>query len=84
MPALIADMFLSVGGYARGSRSPGCFGFAGRGLERWISEEMNRPHRQVMGRRTHPALAALPEEARDEGWRRTARTRTVVFSRTLE
>jgi hypothetical protein len=42
MPALIADMFLSVDGYARGSRSPGDFGFAGRELERWISEEMNR------------------------------------------
>ena len=29
---------------------------------------MNRPHWQVMGRRTYAALAALPEEVRDQGW----------------
>jgi len=84
MPALIADMFLSVDGYARGSRSPGYFGFAGPDLEQWISDEMNRPHWQVMGRRTYSALAALPEEVRDEGWHRMAQTPTVVFSRTLQ
>jgi hypothetical protein len=33
MAALIADLFLSVDGYARGSRSPGYFGFAGPDLE---------------------------------------------------
>ena len=84
MPALIADMFLSVDGYARGSCSPAYFGFAGPDLERWISDEMSRPHWQVMGRRTYSALAALPEEVRDEGWRRMAQTHTVVFSRTLQ
>src|ERR687893_605978 len=84
MPALSADMFLSVDGYASGSLSPGYFGFAGPDLERWISDEMNRPHWQVMGRRTYSALAALPEEARDEGWHRMAQTHTVVFSRTLQ
>jgi len=84
MPAVIADLFLSVDGYARGSRSPGYFGFAGPDLERWISDEMNRPHWQVMGRRTYSALAALPEEVRDEGWQRMAQTPTVVFSRTLQ
>lgn len=84
MAALIADLFLSVDGYARGSRSPGYFGFAGPDLEGWISEEMNRPHWQVMGRRTYAALAALPEEVRDQGWHDMAQTPTVVFSRTLQ
>lgn len=84
MPALIADMFLSVDGYAGGSRSPGYFGFAGPDLERWINDEMNRPQCQVIGRRTYSALTALPEEARDEGWHRMAQTHTVVFSRTLQ
>jgi dihydrofolate reductase len=45
---------------------------------------MNRPHWQVMGRRTYAALAALPEEVRDQGWHDMAQTPTVVFSRTLQ
>ncbi len=50
----------------------------------WISDETNRPHWQVMGRRTYSALAALPEEVHDEGWHRMTHTPTVVFSRTLQ
>lgn len=83
MPELVADLFLSVDGSAAGSRSPGYFGFGGPDLERWISDEMDRPHRCVMGRKTYSLLASLPEEARDDGWDRMARTPTVVFSRTL-
>jgi dihydrofolate reductase len=83
MPELMADLFLSVDGSAAGSRSPGYFGFDGPELERWISDEMDRPHRCVMGRKTYALLSSLPEEARDDGWERMARTPTVVFSRTL-
>ncbi len=81
MPELIADIFLSVDGYASGSRSPGYFGSGGPDLERWISDEANRPHRRVMGSRTYSALADLPEEFRDEGWHRMAQA---PFSRTLQ
>jgi dihydrofolate reductase len=37
----------------------------------------------LMGRRTYEALAGLPEQARDESWRRMSALDTVVFSTTL-
>jgi dihydrofolate reductase len=83
VPELFADMFVSVDGSAFGTRSPGYFGYYGPDLERWINEEDARPHRNIMGRKTYEVLAALPEEARDEGWEQTTRTPTILFSRTL-
>jgi dihydrofolate reductase len=84
MSELMADLFVSVDGFAKGSRSPGYFGFGGPDLERWISEQMKRPQRHLMGRKTYAALAALPEAVRDEGWLSLAATPTTVFSRTLQ
>jgi dihydrofolate reductase len=84
VPELVADLFLSVDGFAAGSRSPGYFGFGGPDLERWIGEEMERGYLSVMGRRTYALLSSLPEPARDESWYRMAQAPTVVFSRTLE
>jgi len=84
MPELIADVFLSVDGYGRGTRSPGYFGYLGPDLQRWIDAESARPQCQIMGRRTYEALDALPHEARDEAFERMTQARTIVFSRTLE
>jgi dihydrofolate reductase len=84
VPELIADVFVSVDGHGRGTRSPGYFGYLGPDLQRWIDAESARPQCQVMGRRTYEALDALPQEARDEGYVRMTEARTVVFSRTLE
>jgi dihydrofolate reductase len=84
MSELIADLFISVDGCARGSRSPGYFRFGGPDLDRWIRDQMTRPQRHIMGRRTYAALAALPETVRDEGWLSLAATPTTVFSRTLQ
>jgi len=84
MPELVADLFLSVDGFAAGSRSPGYFGFGGPDLERWIGEQMERGYLSVMGRRTYSLLASLPDEARDASWYRMAEAPTVVFSRTLQ
>ena len=83
MPEVIADLFISVDGCARGSRSPAYFGFGGPGLDRWIREQMQRPQRHLMGRKTYEALAALPEPVADEGGLSLAATPTTVFSRTL-
>jgi dihydrofolate reductase len=83
MIELSVDVFVSVDGYAFGSRSPGYFGFHGPDLESWINEHAGRPHRPLMGRRTYTMLNAVPEEARDEGWRRMVTAPTIVFSRTL-
>ena len=83
MPELVADLFVSVDGCARGSRSPAYFGFGGPDLDRWIREQMQRPQRHLMGRKTYEALAALPEPAHEEGSLSLSATPTTVFSRTL-
>src|SRR4029079_7518753 len=83
MSELIADLFISVDGCAKGSRSPAYFGFGGPDLDRWIGDQMKRPQRHLMGRKTYEALAALPEPVHDEGALSLAATPTTVFSRTL-
>jgi dihydrofolate reductase len=83
MSELIADLFISVDGCAKGSRSPAYFGFGGPDLDRWIGDQMKRPQRHLMGRKTYEALAALPEPGHDEGSLSLAATPTTVFSRTL-
>src|SRR5947199_919567 len=83
MSELIADLFISVDGCAKGSRSPAYFGFGGPDLDRWIGDQMMRPQRDPMGRKTDDALAAAPEPAHDEGSLSLAATPTTVFSRTL-
>lgn len=82
MAELSVEVFVSVDGYAFGSRSPGYFGFDGPDLQAWITEQ-DRPHRPLMGRRTYELLDGIPEAARDEGWHRMVAAPTVVFSRTL-
>jgi len=84
MSELIADLFISVDGCAKGSRSPAFFGFGGPDLDRWIGEQMRRPQRHLMVRKTYVALAALPEPGHDEGSPSLMATPTTVFSRTLQ
>ncbi|HET6937360.1 MAG TPA: dihydrofolate reductase family protein [Nocardioides sp.] len=83
MSTVLADLFVSADGYARGEHSPGYFGYFGPDLERWIDGEMDRPRQELMGRRTYELLAGLPAEARDAGYERMSRQATTVFSRTL-
>ena len=83
MSELIADLFISVDGCAKGSRSPAFFGFGGPDLDHWIRDQVKRPQRHIMGRKTYAALAALPEPVHDEGSLSLAATPTTVFSRTL-
>ena len=83
MSELTADLFISVDGCARGSRSPAYFGFGGPDLDRWIREQMQRRQRHLMGRKTYEALAGLPEPVSDEGALSLSATPTTVFSRTL-
>jgi dihydrofolate reductase len=80
---LIADLFVSVDGWARGENSPGYFGYYGPDLGRWIDEASSRPQHVLMGRRTYEALDSVPSEARDEGYQRMTRLPVTVFSRTL-
>ena len=81
---LTVDIFISVDGWASGATSPGYFGYLGPELEEWIKTELATPQLVVLGRRTYEALAGLPDEARDESWRRMTELDKVVFSSTLE
>ena len=45
MSELIADLFISVDGCAKGSRSPAYFGFGGPDLDRWIGDQMLSEYR---------------------------------------
>jgi dihydrofolate reductase len=80
---LTADLFVSVDGFAKGERSPGYFGYGGPELESWIADELAQPQRILLGRRTYAALAGVPAEAQDDGYRRMTSLPATVFSRTL-
>lgn len=82
--SLTVDIFLSVDGWAGSDGLPGYFGYLGPELEEWISTEGAVPQRVILGRRTYEALAGLPEEAQDDGWRTLMSLDKVVFSRTLQ
>jgi dihydrofolate reductase len=84
MQLLTVDVFLSVDGWAGGAVSPGYFGYWGPDLEKWITTELALPQLVIMGRRTYEMLADLPDEARDESWRRMAELEKVVFSTRLD
>jgi dihydrofolate reductase len=82
--SLIADIFVSVDGWAGSDGLPGYFGYLGPQLQEWITAELAAPQLVVMGRLTYQALAALPEEAHGKSWERMAELDKLVFSRTLD
>lgn len=81
--SLIADVFVSADGFAKGLHSPGYFGYPGPELQEWIAREQRVPERALMGRRTYDVLAGLPDEAKDTGYRAMTARPTTVFSRSL-
>jgi len=81
---LTVDIFLSIDGWAGSDGLPGYFGYFGPELGEWLTSELEKPQLAVMGRRTYQVLASLPDEARDESWRRMTMLDKVVFSRTLQ
>lgn len=84
MTDLTIDVFVSADGYAFGGKSPAYFGYDGPDLQAWINEQMDRTERMLLGRRTYVLLNSLPEEVRDDGWRRLSTEPSTVFSRTLD
>jgi len=69
---------------ARGTRSPGYYGYSGPEFDAWLKTNNEKPQRKLMGRKTYEMLNALPAEARDEGWRKLTQQSGYLFSRTLE
>jgi dihydrofolate reductase len=83
MPELVAELIVSLDMHARGTKSPGYYGYLGPEFERALKANTAQPHRQLLGRHTYEMLNALPEQNRDEGWHKTAATKGWLFSRTL-
>lgn len=83
MPELVSELIVTMDGHARGTHSPGYFGYGGPEFMEWIATNSALPHRTLMGRKTYEALNALADEARDEGWQRMIEQPGWLFSRTL-
>jgi dihydrofolate reductase len=59
MRELTADLFLTVDGWAKGTRSTAFFGYAGPELQAWIDEQSAAPHLLLMGATTYRTLAEV-------------------------
>ena len=83
MRELIADLFITVDGYASGRESPAFFGYPGRELDIWIDQELSSPHTMVMGANTYRVLADIITSATDANSARMTELPKLVFSRSL-
>src|SRR5215208_1186918 len=67
MGELIADLFITLDGYAYGEGAPAYFGYPGPELERWVDEHLAMPQVLLMGRVTYEALSAIAQNHPVEG-----------------
>lgn len=83
MPELIADLFVSLDGFAAGVHEAPFFGYAGHDLDRWIKQQLEQPQTIVMGRVTYELFAEMMSAAPDPSSRRLTELPKLVFSNTL-
>jgi dihydrofolate reductase len=83
MAELIADLFVSLDGFAGGVNTGAFFGYGGPELDKWVRDTLEQPQVIVMGRVTYEALAAMSMAATDEGSKRMNELPKVVVSQTL-
>ena len=83
MTELIADLFVSLDGFAAGVDAGPFFGYSGPELESWVNDAVGQPQLVVMGRVTYEALAAISSSAADRVSARMNELPKVVVSSTL-
>lgn len=83
MRELIADLFITLDGYASGEGAPGYFGYLCPDLERWIDDNIAGSQVLLMGRVTYEAMSAIVRNQPVEGADRMNELPKVVFSKTL-
>src|SRR5215204_7108775 len=83
MGELIADLFITLDGYASGEGAQGYFVYLGPDLERWIDEHLAGPQVLLMGRVTYETMSAIVRDQPVEGADRMNELPKVVFSGTL-
>src|SRR5215210_1223142 len=84
MRELIADLFVTLDGYAYGEGAPAYFGYFGPDLERLIGDSVAAPQIMLMGRKTYEMMWAIVRDQPVEGADRMNELPKVVFSGTLE
>jgi dihydrofolate reductase len=81
---LIADLFISLDGFASGTNEAAFFGYFGAELGKWISENLSQPQILIMGRVTYEALAQFAPGGTDPTSLRMNELPKLVFSNTLK
>lgn len=84
MRELIADLFVSLDGFASGEKEAAFFGYFGEDLGKWIHANLSAPQVLLMGRVTYQALAQFSAAATDEMSVRMTDVPKLVFSSTLK
>ena len=84
MAEVISELIVSLDMCARGTQSPGYYGYSGPEFDAWLTRNNAKPHRKLIGRKTYDLLNSLPAEARDDGWRKSTQQPGFLFSRTLK
>ena len=82
MAELIADLFVSLDGFAAGG-DQAFFGYPGPELDGWVRDAVGQPQLLVMGRVTYEALAQISSSATDEASTRMTELEKAVVSSTL-
>ena len=83
MRELIADLFISLDGFASGTNEAAYFGYFGHDLESWVREHLDEHQVMLMGRVTYEALAQFAASATDELSARMRALPKLVYSNTL-
>jgi dihydrofolate reductase len=84
VPKVISELLVSLDMMAAGTQSPGYFGYLGPEFGNALQNSKSEPHRTLMGRKTYEVLNSVPDEARDDGWRKTTEEPGYLFSRQLD
>lgn len=83
MRELIADVYITLDGYAYGEGAPAYFGYFGPDLEHRIDEDVGEPQVLLMGRKTYEMMWEIVRDRPVEGRDRMNELPKVVFSSTL-
>ena len=83
MRELIADLFISLDGFASGTDEAAYFGYFGQDLGNWVREHLDERQVILMGRVTYEALARFAVSATDEVSVRMRMLPKLVYSNTL-
>ena len=84
MRELVADLFVSLDGFASGANEPPFFGYFGDQLGAWIEQELAVPQVLIMGRVTYEALAEFAPAAQDPIGLKMSELPKLVFSSGLQ